>query len=127
MSAGVLVAMHVAKVPGGVLARAVVPIRAVGKTALSNYVLQTLIGTTLAYPHAISEHVHLGFGLFGGVSRSTLPLIVAATWAFQLTVSTLWTRHFRQGPLEWLWHRMVYWNNSYPLRPAEAAVGLRPN
>jgi len=76
------------------------PLRAIGRTALSNYILQTLIGTTIFYGH--------GFGYFGWMSRAQLVWIVLAVWTFQLIASTLWTRRFQQGPLEWIWHRTVY-------------------
>jgi uncharacterized protein len=100
MAVGVLVAEAAAKPSRRMLRAALVPIRAVGKTALSNYILQTLIATTLFYGH--------GFGLFGSVSRVELLEIVVPVWGFQLIVSTLWLKKFKQGPLEWLWHRIVY-------------------
>jgi uncharacterized protein len=73
---------------------------AVGRTALSNYLLQTLIGTTLFYGY--------GFGLFGRVNRFALLGMVLAVWALQLWLSTLWLRHFRFGPAEWLWRSLTY-------------------
>jgi uncharacterized protein len=82
------------------LARIAVPVRAVGRTALSNYFLQSIIGTTIFYGH--------GFGYFGWLTRTELLGVVAGVWLFQLFVSTLWTRRFEQGPLEFVWHRMVY-------------------
>ena len=76
------------------------PLAAIGKTAFSNYILQTLICTTIFYGH--------GFGLFGDVERLAQFGIVLAIWAFQLTISPLWLRHFRFGPLEWLWRSLIY-------------------
>jgi uncharacterized protein len=72
----------------------------VGRTALSNYILQSVIGTTIFYGY--------GLGYYGWVSRAGLIPIVLAVWTFQLIVSTLWLDRFKQGPLEWLWHRIVY-------------------
>jgi uncharacterized protein len=87
--------------PGArLLKKIAVPIRAVGRTALSNYILQSVIGTTIFYGH--------GFGYFGLLSRAQLLVVVFVVWTFQLIVATLWTRRFRQGPLEGIWHRMVY-------------------
>jgi uncharacterized protein len=74
---------------------------AVGRTAFSNYILQTLICTTLFYGH--------GFGLFGSISRSGQILIVVAVWIVQLLISPLWLRYFAYGPLEWLWRSLTYW------------------
>jgi uncharacterized protein len=69
----------------------------VGRMALTNYLLQTLLCTTLFY--------HLG--LFQHFSRSQLLLLVAPVWLVNLLLSTLWLRYFRQGPLEWLWRRLT--------------------
>ena len=74
---------------------------AVGRTAFSNYILQTIICTTIFYGH--------GFGLFGQVERSSLALIVIAIWVVQLPLSVVWLRHYRYGPLEWLWRSLAYW------------------
>jgi len=83
------------------LTRAKAALSAVGRTAFSNYILQTLIGTTLFYGH--------GFGLFGDVSRVYQILIVVAIWMVQLFISPLWLRYFAFGPLEWLWRSLTYW------------------
>ncbi len=99
MALGVYFAILVASGYGR-LAAIARPLRAIGRTALSNYILQTLIGTTIFYGH--------GFGYFGWMSRAELVWIVLAVWAFQLVASTLWMRRFQQGPLEWVWHRSVY-------------------
>ncbi|HEX4997423.1 MAG TPA: DUF418 domain-containing protein [Terriglobia bacterium] len=100
LALGTLVAARIADNNSALLTRVARPIRAVGRAALSNYILQSVIGTTIFYGY--------GLGYFGWVSRAGLIPIVLATWAFQLTVSALWLRRFKQGPLEWLWHRMVY-------------------
>ena len=74
---------------------------AVGRMALTNYFLQTIICTTIFYGH--------GFGFFGQVERTTQFLIVLAIWAFQLIVSPIWLNHYRFGPFEWLWRSLTYW------------------
>lgn len=73
---------------------------AVGRTAFSNYIAQSLICTTLFYGH--------GLGWYGSVDRAPQLLIVTLVWALQLTVSPLWLRRFPYGPLEWLWRRLTY-------------------
>ncbi|MBW7983585.1 DUF418 domain-containing protein YeiB [Enterobacillus tribolii] len=72
-------------------------LRAVGRMALSNYLLQTLICTTLFYH----------FDLFAQWNRSGLLLLVLPVWAANILFSMLWLRYFRQGPLEWLWRRLT--------------------
>ena len=73
---------------------------AVGRTALTNYILQTVICTTIFYGH--------GFGLYGSVERTGQILIVIGVWILQLIISPIWLRYFRFGPLEWLWRSMTY-------------------
>ena len=76
--------------------RAIVPhaILAVGRTALSNYVLATLLCTTVFYGH--------GLGLFSSVDRVGQLAFVVFVWAIQLIVSPWWLRRFATGPLEWV-------------------------
>jgi uncharacterized protein len=76
------------------------PLSAVGRMAFTNYIMQSIICTTIFYGH--------GFGMFGRVERTGQILIVFAVWAFQLVVSPLWLRRFRYGPLEWLWRSLSY-------------------
>ncbi|WP_312386200.1 DUF418 domain-containing protein YeiB [Atlantibacter hermannii] len=69
----------------------------VGRMALSNYLLQTLICTTLFNR----------FGLFMKFDRLQLLAFVPALWAINLLFSVWWLRHFRQGPVEWLWRQLT--------------------
>ena len=71
------------------------PFAAVGQTALTNYLLQTVLCTTIFYGH--------GLGWFGSVDRVGQIGVVAAVWAVQLVASPLWLRRFRFGPAEWVW------------------------
>jgi len=80
---------------------------AVGRTAFSNYLLQTVIATSIFYGH--------GLGLFGQVSRAEALGIVAGIWAVQVALSVLWLRYFRFGPMEWLWRALTY-GKRYPIR-----------
>jgi len=73
---------------------------AVGRTAFSNYILQTVICTMIFYGY--------GFGYFERVPRTGQIVIVFAIYAAQLVIAPLWLRHFRFGPLEWLWRRLTY-------------------
>jgi uncharacterized protein len=82
---------------------------AVGRMAFTNYIVQTLICTTIFYGH--------GLGLFGQIERQEQILIVFAVWAFQLVGSPVWLRYFRFGPLEWLWRSLTY-GHVQPMRVA---------
>ena len=85
---------------------------AVGRMAFTNYIMHTVICTTLFYGH--------GFGLFGKIERVWQFAIVVAIWLLQLVVSPIWLRYFLFGPLEWLWRCLTYmqWE---PLRRISAA------
>ena len=77
--------------------RLVAAVACVGRMALSNYLLQTLICTTLFYH----------FGLFMKFDRLHLLAFVIPVWAVNLVFSVIWLRFFRQGPLEWLWRQLT--------------------
>ena len=95
------------------LRRATRPFAAVGQTALSNYLLQTVICTTIFYGH--------GLGLYGSVDRVGQLGVVVGVWAVQLIASPLWLRRYRFGPAEWVWRSLTY-GARQPLRRATAAA-----
>jgi uncharacterized protein len=71
---------------------------AVGRMALTNYLMHSVIALIL----------FVGFGLFGTFARHQLYYIVLAIWVFQLVSSPIWLRHFRFGPIEWVWRGLTY-------------------
>jgi uncharacterized protein len=73
---------------------------AVGRMAFSNYIMHTVVCTTLFYGY--------GFALFGKVERFGQFGIVLIIWGIQLIVSPIWLRYFLFGPLEWLWRSLTY-------------------
>lgn len=73
---------------------------AAGRMALTNYIMQTVICVTLFNG--------FGFGWFGQLQRYELYYVVFGVWVFQLAVSPVWLRHFRFGPMEWLWRSLTY-------------------
>jgi uncharacterized protein len=83
------------------------PLADVGRMSLTNYLLQTLICTTLFYGHGMAL-----FMSFDAVGRLAL---VLGIWAFEIGLSVWWLRRFRFGPLEWLWRGVTYWQMP-PLR-----------
>lgn len=74
-------------------------VAAVGRLALSNYLLTSLLMTSLFYGY--------GAGLYGEFSRTTLLLITFAMWAVMLLFSHVWRRTMGQGPVERLWRRLA--------------------
>ena len=73
---------------------------AVGRMALSIYIMQSLICTWLFYGY--------GFGWYGQLSLSQLMLIVLCIWLFQCAFACWWLLRYNYGPLEWLWRSLVY-------------------
>ncbi|HEY5802558.1 MAG TPA: DUF418 domain-containing protein [Lysobacter sp.] len=81
-------------------ARLLAPFAPAGRMALSNYLLQSLVGTWLFYGH--------GLGLWGEVPRRWQVAGVLAGFALQLLLSRIWLAYFRHGPVEWLWRGGTY-------------------
>ncbi len=77
------------------------PIAATGRMPRTNYLLQTLMATTLFYGW--------GFGLFGKVGPA-LGLVIAFAIYFliQIPLSVWWLRRHEYGPMEYLWRRLTY-------------------
>jgi uncharacterized protein len=88
------------------------PVATVGRMALTNYLLQSVICTTIFYGH--------GFGLFGRVDRAGQFAIVLAVWAFQLLASSAWLGYFAVGPVEWVTRWFVYRRRPIFLRSSPA-------
>jgi uncharacterized protein len=72
----------------------------VGRMALTNYLLQTVICVFIFYGY--------GFGQFGRFGARAATLIALAIFLFQIFVSALWLKYFAYGPLEWIWRQLTY-------------------
>ena len=72
----------------------------VGRMALTNYLMQSLITVLLFYFY--------GFGLYNSVNYPELWLVVAGVWLVNLGFSSLWMRRFSMGPMEWVWRTLTY-------------------
>lgn len=73
----------------------------VGRLSLTNYLMQTIILTTLFYGY--------GIGWFGQVSPTTGLLLIVIIFVFQIYFSRWWLKYFRYGPVEWLWRSITNW------------------
>jgi uncharacterized protein len=92
-----LVMLYARRRPDGILTRT---LAGIGRTAFSNYLLQSVLATWIFYGH--------GLGLFGRVTRFEALGVVATIWVVQAALSMLWLRRFRFGPMEWLWRTLTY-------------------
>ncbi|MEC0093195.1 DUF418 domain-containing protein [Paenibacillus macquariensis] len=79
--------------------RLLTPLANMGRMALTNYLLQTVIILTIAH----------SLNWFGTVHRSTLYLMAVIILMGQMIGSTLWLRHFKMGPVEYIWRVGTYW------------------
>lgn len=73
---------------------------AVGKMALTNYVMHSVF--------AMFMFTGAGFGLFGKLQRHELLYVVFSIWIVQLILSPIWLKYFQFGPLEWIWRNLSY-------------------
>jgi uncharacterized protein len=73
---------------------------AVGKMALTNYIMHTVI-TGIIF-------LGFGFSMFGKLERHQLYFVVIGIWILQLILSPLWLKFFKMGPLEWFWRWLIY-------------------
>jgi len=72
----------------------------VGRMALTNYLLQTVICVFIFYGY--------GFGQFGRLGATKATLIALAIFLFQILISALWLKYFSYGPMEWIWRQLTY-------------------
>ena len=72
----------------------------VGRMALTNYIMQTVLCSLYFY----------GFGLnhYGEYGAIGLLVIVVGIWIVQIAYCWIYFKFFETGPLEWLWKRLTY-------------------
>jgi uncharacterized protein len=70
----------------------------VGRMALTNYLLQSVICTAIFY----------GLGYYGNVGAAIGLALTVGIFIVQLILSHLWMRRFPFGPVEWLWRKATY-------------------
>ena len=99
--------------PGGALTAR---FAAVGRTAFSNYIGCTLVGTLVFYGFA--------GGLYAEVSRSQAWLLVPPVWLGMLIWSKWWLDRYQYGPLEWAWRSLARGKAQPMRRHATAAIPL---
>ncbi|MFO7844336.1 MAG: DUF418 domain-containing protein [Bacteroidales bacterium] len=72
----------------------------VGRMALTNYLLQSIICTTLFYSY--------GAGLYGQMNIWQGVILTFAIFILQIFLSRFWLNRFYYGPLEWVWRSLTY-------------------
>ena len=79
-----------------------VRLQAIGRAALTHYLLQTLISVLLFYPLFLN---------FRALELDLLQQIwvVLGVWTLQLFIGKMLMEKLKFGPVEWLWRSLYYW------------------
>ncbi len=86
------------------------PVAALGRMALTNYLLLSIIVTTLFYNY--------GMGLYEEVTALTGMALAIVAIALMMLTSSWWLGRFRFGPAEWTWRSLTY-GKFLPIRSSE--------
>ena len=78
--------------------RRLAPLGAVGRMALTNYLLQAVIIVPVC----------LAFNLFGKITPVAGLLLALGVAVFQIPFSLWWLKRFEFGPVEWFWRKLTY-------------------
>ncbi|MEZ4767033.1 MAG: DUF418 domain-containing protein [Caldilineales bacterium] len=73
---------------------------AVGRMALTNYLLQSVVFTLIFYGY--------GLGVYGEAGPFLTLLLSLGFFRLQIWFSNWWLARFRFGPAEWIWRCMTY-------------------
>ncbi len=76
-------------------------LEAVGQMAFTNYISHSVICTLFFFGYGLNYYAELEF--------YQIYFVAFAIWIFQLIISPIWLKHFRFGPLEWVWRSLTYW------------------
>jgi len=75
-------------------------LQALGKMTLTNYLLVSAVMIILLYG--------IGFGKLGELSMHEIWIGAAAWLIIEIAFSAYWLKHFRYGPVEWIWRQLTY-------------------
>ncbi len=92
------------------------PFKALGRTALTTYTLQSVLTSLLFY----------ALGYLGAFGAAGLMVVTFAICVITAVFSMIWLRHFPMGPMEWLLRRLAYGNPNGRTRGEAAAVRAQP-
>lgn len=90
--------------------RILAPLGSVGRMALTNYILQSLVCSLIFNGY--------GLGLYERLGSAWLLGITCAVYLAQIFFSNWWLSKFQFGPLEWLWRSLTY-RKRQPFRVAD--------
>jgi uncharacterized protein len=76
------------------------PLAAAGRMPLTNYLMQSLICTTIFYGY--------GLGLFNSIGPAAGLAFAFVIYPIQIVYSNYWFKRFQYGPMEYLWRLLTY-------------------
>jgi uncharacterized protein len=94
--------------------RVLAPLGAVGRMALTNYLLQAVLIVLVC----------LAFDLYDRVTPTLGVLLALGVAAVQVPASVWWLERFRSGPVEWIWRSLTY-GRPQPMRIEGRPAGSR--
>ncbi|SDY33099.1 DUF418 domain-containing protein [Tindallia californiensis] len=80
--------------------KTLLPIANVGRMALTNYLMHSVIGSFIFNGY--------GIGMYDQVGAAGLWGITIIIYLLQIIVSNWWLSHYHFGPMEWLWRTLTY-------------------
>jgi len=80
--------------------RYIAPLAAVGRFALTTYLFQTIMFSTLFYGYGFDQGLRMG--------PFTVTIYAILIFTIQVVACNWWARYFRFGPVEWLWRSASY-------------------
>jgi len=87
-----------------------------GRMALTNYVLQSIIGTALLYGW--------GLGYIGELRNIYTFLIAIVLVIVQIWTSKIWLQYFNYGPLEWIWRSLTFFK-VFPMKRKNSDTAMK--
>jgi uncharacterized protein len=90
-----------------------IPLAAVGRMPLTNYLTHSVVCTLVFYGY--------GLGLYGGLSPAITIILTFAIYRAQVWISSWWLARYRFGPAEWLWRSLTYGR----LQPMSVSLEVR--
>jgi uncharacterized protein len=88
------------------------PLAFVGRTALSNYLFQSVVCTLLFYGY--------GVGLYRKLGPAITIFLTLLLFRVQIGLSTWWLERYRFGPAEWLWRSLTYGPQPWKAEPGQS-------
>ncbi|QSQ13817.1 DUF418 domain-containing protein [Myxococcus landrumensis] len=91
----------------------------VGRMALTNYLMQSVV--------SVSLYNGWGLGLIAKLPTSRIVVMCMGLFAGQVAFSHWWLKRFRFGPVEWLWRSLTY-GKAQPMKlaPKRESAGAAP-